>query len=110
MKRTWEQAIKFDSGLTVGRHLCAIQDENGNTRKVLIDISPRGVVHILPEPTERDMYLSWSRVVGDSMERSKRFTKVYLWAGRPGSLDYATLSSLFAPSPACVIRRQETEI
>lgn len=108
-KRTWEQTIKFDSGLTIGRHLCAIQDKNGNTRKVLVDISSRGVVHILPQPAEGDMYLSWSRVKGDSMEHSKRFTKVYLWAGRQGSPDHATLSPLFAPDPACVIRKPTNE-
>lgn len=108
-KSTWEQVIKFDSGLTIGRHLCAIQDENGNTRKVLVDISSRGVVHILPEPTGRDMYLSWSRVKGDNMEHSKRFTKVYLWAGRPGTPDHATLSPLFSPPPVCVIRKQTNE-
>lgn len=62
--RTLEQRLKFDSGLTVGRHLVRLTHA-GRAIKVLVEIGKRGAVSLLVEPQPEDMYSCWRRVRGD---------------------------------------------
>lgn len=73
MTRTIEDRIKFDSGLTVGVHLVEFKGCT-SYRKVLIEITSRGVVNGLAEPREDDMYAAWDRIKGDK------------WCSRPGTV------------------------
>lgn len=63
--RTIEQTIKFDSGLPIGTTPVTIQRRDGSRYDAVIEISPRGVVRIMPKPGPGDMYTSWHRVRGD---------------------------------------------
>lgn len=102
--RTWEQVIKFDSGLTIGRHLVWMT-KGASRRKALVDISPRGVVHIFPEPGYGDMYVSWSRLKDDSLEVSTKFPVVFVYPARPQSKDYDWFLASFLPEPCCTVSK-----
>lgn len=76
--RTLEQRLKFDHGLSVGRHLVRFT-HGPQSRMVLVDISPRGIVRCLAKPDESDMYSSWCRVKGDVTESDGG---VIVWGAR----------------------------
>lgn len=94
--RTLEQRLKFDHGLTIGRHLVNMTHE-GNTRKALIEISARGLVHMLLQPRDEDMYCSWARLKGD--EYSTKGLRLYVWAAR----NHPELMAQFDGEPVATI-------
>lgn len=80
--RTWEQAIKFDSGLTIGAH-CVVLENKGNRRGALVEITSTGAVYLLVKPEAGDMYSSWSKVEGDQLKQApKGRNGVIVWAAR----------------------------
>lgn len=82
MARTWEETIKFDSGLSIGVHCVLLQLKN-KQRRALVEITNRGKVYLLCEPSEADMYSSWSKVSGDSLEDAgKGRNGVIVWGAR----------------------------
>ncbi|WP_105821351.1 hypothetical protein [Burkholderia gladioli] len=85
MMRTWEEAIKFDSGLAIGRHCIELENARGERRTVLVEIKPRGKVLMLAKPREGDMYSSWQRVKGDALEHLPKVS-VIVWGARDPEL------------------------
>lgn len=81
--RTIEQIIKFHSGLPIGRTPVTIQRRDGSQYDALVDISPRGIVRILPKPGPGDMYTGWHRVKGDT---TKPDGGVIVWGARDPEL------------------------
>lgn len=76
--RTLEQRLKFDHGLTVGRHLVRLTHA-GRAVKVLVEIGKRGTVSLLVEPQPEDMYSCWCRLRGDI---TKAGGEVIVWGAR----------------------------
>lgn len=77
MTRTFEEAIKFDNGLTIG---CSVVELtlNGNARRALVSIGPRGKVKILLRPGPDQMYSSWQEVKGNAYGPGRKdFPMVY---------------------------------
>ena len=68
--RTWEQIIKFDSGLSIGVH-CVTLKLSGHERVALVEITNKGKVWLLAKPNEGDMYSSWSLLDGDMQTKGK---------------------------------------
>lgn len=83
MTRTLEQIIKFDSGLSVGRSPVTIQRRDGSMYSVIVEISTKGSVYILPKPERSDMYTGWYRVKGDEV---KLHGGVIVWGARDPEL------------------------
>jgi len=77
-KRTIEQIIKFDSGLPIGLSAVTVVRRDGSEYVACVEISPRGIVHIVAKPTDSDMYTSWHRVKGDAVTAGK----VVVWGAR----------------------------
>lgn len=69
-KRTIEQQIKFDSGLSIGQHCVTVVRRDGSGYTALIDISPRGVVKLIQKPRDDQMYTSWHRIKGDEVTQT----------------------------------------
>lgn len=87
MARTWEETIKFDSGLAIGTHCVVLETNGGHRRNVLVEITNRGAVYLLPEPSKDQMYSSWSRVRGDRQEDAgKGRNGVIVWGARDPEL------------------------
>lgn len=63
--RTMEERLKFDYGLSIGKHLVQITHK-GQTKRMLVSISPRGIVRVLVRPQPEDMYSAWRRLKGDN--------------------------------------------
>ena len=89
---TLEQRIKFDNGLTIGRHLVAISHK-GATKPMMVDISPRGIVRVLVKPAPEDMYTSWRRVRGDMSEHDGN---TIVWGARS-----TAMMEMFDGTPRC---------
>lgn len=64
MSRTLEERLKFDHGLTIGRHLVRLTHQ-GREVRAQVEIGPRGKVSLLVQPRPEDMYSCWRRVQGD---------------------------------------------
>lgn len=81
--RTWEEIIKFDSGLTIGLH-CVNLKLTGVERTVLIEITNKGKVYMLVKPNAGDMYSSWSLLDGDKQGSAdkKRGLQIVVWGAR----------------------------
>lgn len=85
--RTWEQTIKFDSELSVGTHCVNIENNKGEQRTALVEITNRGKVYLLAKPSNADMYTSWSLIEGDSQKDAGRSrNKIYLWGAHDPEL------------------------
>ncbi len=98
--RTWEEVIKFDSGLTIGTHCVTLETNGGHRRNALVEITSRGAVYLLAQPTEGCMYSSWSRVLGDKQtDAGKGRNGVIVWGVR----DPALLARF--DNPVTVIRK-----
>jgi len=98
--RTWEEVIKFDSGLTVGVHCVTLETNGGHKRNALVEITNRGAVYLLAEPTEGCMYSSWSRVRGNKQEDAGK--------GRNGAIVWGARDPAFKArfaNPTAVVRR-----
>lgn len=81
-QRTLEDRIKFDHGLTIGTHLVSFT-LGPNSRRAIVRISPRGLVHYLVKPAAGDMYSSWNRLRGDKSVADKGFI---VWGARDPKL------------------------
>lgn len=80
--RTWEEIIKFDSGLTIGVH-CVTLQLNYTTRVALVEITNRGNVYLLAKPNDGDMYSSWSLLEGDKQgPAGKGRNGIIVWGAR----------------------------
>lgn len=77
--RTIEQIIKFDSGLSIGTSPVTIQRRDGSQYGALVQISQRGVVHVIAKPRDDQMYTGWHRVTGDYFQPSGG---VVVWGAR----------------------------
>lgn len=77
--RTIEQRVKFDLGLPIGVS-CVELVKAGKTRRVLVDIGKRGIVHAMVQPKDEDMYTSWRRVTGNELTSVRG--AVIVWAAR----------------------------
>lgn len=84
MERTLEQRLKFDHGLTIGRHVVEIA-LGQHSRRAIAEISPRGKVYLLFKPRDTDMYSSWRQVKGDILS-PKPHGSVIVWGARDPSL------------------------
>ena len=97
--RTLEQKIKFDSGLSIGKH-CVLFTYQGRERKGLVDISSRGKVRLLIEPKPEDMYTTWNTVRGDM---HKNDGQVIVWGARDPILkecfNVPTVATIELPNP-----------
>lgn len=91
--QTLEQRIK--RALPIGSHLAAIP-LGDQRRLVLVDITPRGVVSILIEPDDGDMYSSWRRVKGDTNQCTGA---VIVWGARDPVLRARFVGAPFAVIP-----------
>lgn len=78
-ERTWEDVIKFDSKLTIGRHCVNMRHSNGSVRIVIVEITNKGSVYLLAKPGPEDKYTSWSRIKGDCLESLPK-AKITVWA------------------------------
>lgn len=67
MSRTIEQIIKFDCGPKIGTTPVTIQRRDGSQYSALVQIGPRGSVHVIRKPEPEDMYTGWYRVKGDTI-------------------------------------------
>lgn len=65
--RTWEDAIKRDSGLAVGTY-CVTLEHRGEQSRALVEITPLGRVYLLFEPRAIDVQGLWLEVVGDRLQ------------------------------------------
>ncbi|TDX21599.1 hypothetical protein DFO67_1359 [Modicisalibacter xianhensis] len=81
--RSLEERIKFDHGLTIGRHL-VLFTLGEHSRVALVEIGPRGAVSYLAKPGAGDMYSSWSRIKGD--DSSGIQGAVIVWGARDPEL------------------------
>lgn len=70
-KRTVEEIIKFDSGITVGQHCVTVTNQAVSEFIAIVDISPRGVVNLIKKPNDGDMYTCWYRVKGNDLIAGK---------------------------------------
>lgn len=61
---TLESRIKRT--LTIGTHRVDLMHD-GRTLRTLVEVRPRGAVHIIPKPREDDMYTCWRRLRGDTL-------------------------------------------
>ena len=79
-KRTFEEKVKFDSGLGCGQSLISIEKGDA-TRLALVEICPRtGKVYLFPKPLDGDMYTSWLLVSGENLLTGRG--AVVVWAAR----------------------------
>jgi hypothetical protein len=78
-ERTIEQRLKFDCGLPIGVS-CVELVKAGKSRRVLVEIGKRGIVHAMVQPRDEDMYTSWRRVTGNALSSVRG--KVIVWAAR----------------------------
>ena len=78
LMRTYEEIIKFDSGLKIGTSLVNIECR-GHSRKALVEISRRGRVALLFEPRLDEMYTSW-RVIKEN--KTAKFLNTIVWGAR----------------------------
>lgn len=94
--RTFEEKVKFDSGLSCGQSLILIT-KGTHERRALVEICPRtGKVYLLPEPDEGDMYTSWLLIKGNHLVTG--VGAVVVWGARdPKYLEK------FAGSPAATV-------
>jgi len=99
--RTWEETLKFDSGLTIGTHCVELEHAGGERRTVLVEITKRGRVLMLAKPRATDMYNSWRRVVGDALEHLPK-SSVIVWGARNPDV-----MRMF-DSPTAVVRKAAT--
>lgn len=80
--RTWEETLKFDSGLTIGVHCVTLKTKQGE-RVCLVEITSRGKVYVLAKPNEGDMYSSWSKIEGNSqLDAGKGRNGIIVWGAR----------------------------
>lgn len=106
--RTFEQRLKFDHGLPVGRSLVVLVLANppagreASPLRALVEVTARGRVYILPKPDDCDMYTSWRRITGDTM---KPGGAIIVWGARDPDL-----MRQFEGEPAATVSvwRQET--
>lgn len=94
--RTLEHRLKFDHGLTVGADHLVQFTLGDKSRLALVNISARGVVRMLIQPTPGDMYSSWARVTADTTKSEGR---ILLWAAR----DMPELMARFDNASAAVV-------
>lgn len=80
--RTLQEFLKFDCGLKIGRTPVTMERRDGSRYPALIEIGPRGSVHLLPAPTESDMYTSWRKITGDTM----KVERTIVWGARDPTL------------------------
>lgn len=95
--RTWEEAIKFDSGLSYGRHCIELEHADGSRRVVLVEITRRKVL-LLAKPRQTDMYSSWMVVKGNALEHDRKLRTI-VW----GAHDAALMSAF--DNPTAVVRK-----
>ena len=93
--RTLEQRIKFDHGLTVGQHLVKFT-LGERSRLALVEIGRRGEVYYFAEPSDEDMYGSWTRLKGDKSYSGEGAVRV--WPARD-----AEFMKKFGRAPDAVI-------
>ena len=80
--RTWEEIIKFDSGLHIGVH-CVTMKLQGHERVALVEITNKGKVYLLVKPRNTDMYSSWSLLDGDRQRQAgKGRDGIIVWGAR----------------------------
>lgn len=100
---TLEEKIKFRSGLPVGQSLVELTYQ-GQSRRALCDISGRGVVRMLAEPRDSEMYSSWFRINGDNTSTRDKACPVIVWGARDPEL-----RKQFDGTPAAVIPLDKAE-
>jgi hypothetical protein len=107
MERTAEQIVKFDSRLSIGRHLVTLT--NGKVdRLALVEIGKRGAVYVLAKPDETDMYVAFHTMKGNKLEHCKRYPGVFVWGGREGGQDYTLIHEMFSGEPVATVRLSHT--
>ena len=82
MSRTLEERLKFDHGLTIGRHLVRLTHQ-GREVRAQVEIGPRGKVSLLVQPRPEDMYSCWRRVQGD---KTTAAGAVIVWGAKDPAL------------------------
>jgi hypothetical protein len=93
-QRTLEERIKFDHGLKIGTHLANFT-VGEHSRRAMVRVSPRGLVHYLAKPNPGDMYSAWDRLRGD---KSIPDGGVIVWGARNPEI-----MQMFEGEPAATI-------
>ena len=79
MARTFEEKVKFDSGLPIGVSLVKLVKGQAE-RLALVEITDRGKVYLIAKPGDGDMYSCWDAVQGNKLVGIKG--GVVVWGSR----------------------------